>query len=606
MSIIRIVPEVKSYVDNKEKVNFNKLSLDFCLSKFEYELLSCFIDDKSNNKIIFKKDIMLKEGAYFINVYQDEIECIYKDQESVHNAVCTLRQLLLNINKLTTCSIYDEPLFKIRSVMIDISRNKVPKLETLKMISYHLSLLKINDIQLYIEGRPFYYSFLDKYYDNKEDFLLPSEVKELYYYCKEIGITLTPNTNCFGHMAYWLNQEDLRHLALKPEGFEFYKHGTRGYAQTIDPDNEEAYEFVIKLLDELLVCFPECERMTIGGDEPFELLFPNKHPNAKDIYLKHMSKVINHIKSKGITPCMWGDVVKEYPDTLEYYDGAVMLEWGYDAGHITEKNCKMYHDYNTPYMVCPGTSGWLTFTGRMENMIQNYKDAAVNGGSNGALGMVITDWNDGGSYSQTPTHLLTYAYGACYAWGDNGFEKEVLHAYLDEFVFKTKLSDSIYNLGNYYLCQDNLLGNCTKLFISFFSCQTDGINVDIKSYSDCNALSNNKNVLNYEEILKTEEYLKKWEKEFECLNSNQYCIELNFIYKIIKHTLKLNYVYLELMNVKECYNEIAYLLKDINSIMEEYYSIWHYRNKESDYKYSFKRLEILKLKYENLLKLLKI
>ena len=40
--------------------------------------------------------------------------------------------------------------------------------------------------------------------------------------------------------------------------------------------------------------------------------------------------------------------------------------------------------------------------------------------------------------------------------------------------------------------------------------------------------------------------------------------------------------------------------------MEEYYSIWHYRNKESDYKYSFKRLEILKLKYENLLKLLKI
>ena len=76
MSIIRIVPEVKSYVDNKEKVNFNKLSLDFCLSKFEYELLSCYLDDKSNNKIIFKKDIMLKEGAYFINVYQDEIECI--------------------------------------------------------------------------------------------------------------------------------------------------------------------------------------------------------------------------------------------------------------------------------------------------------------------------------------------------------------------------------------------------------------------------------------------------------------------------------------------------------------------------------------------------
>ena len=92
--------------------------------------------------------------------------------------------------------------------------------------------------------------------------------------------TLTPNTNCFGHMAYWLNQNELKHLALKPEGFEFSKHGTRGYAQTIDPDSEEAYEFVIKLLDELLICFPECKRMTIGGDEPFELLFPVKDPNT--------------------------------------------------------------------------------------------------------------------------------------------------------------------------------------------------------------------------------------------------------------------------------------------------------------------------------------
>lgn len=606
MAIIEIIPKVKKYIDNELNVKFEKLSTDFILSDFQNELLSNFLDLDSKNKIIFKKDLSIIEGAYFINVYQDYIECIYSNPEGIHNAVCTLRQLLLNINKLTTCSIYDEPLFKVRSVMIDISRNKVPKLETLKAIAYNLSLLKINDIQLYIEGRSFYYSFLDKYYDKKEDFLLPDEVKELYYYCKSIGITLTPNTNCFGHMAYWLNQPELSHLALKSEGFEFSEHGTRGYAQTINPDSEEAYEFVIKLLDELLVCFPDCKRMTIGGDEPFELLFPVKNPDAKSIYLKHMSKIINHIKSKGITPCMWGDVVKEYPDTLDYFKDVVLLEWAYDAGFLTHENCKMYDDYDAPFMVCPGTSGWLTFSGRMENMIQNYKDAAINGANNGALGMVITDWNDGGSFSQLPTNLLTYAYGACYAWGENDFSKEQLHSYLDSNVFKHELSDSIYTLGNYYLCQESRTINMTKLFVSFFSCQTDGINVDIKSYSDCNALSNNKNVLNYNEIEETKKYLDEWFKSFNFLNANQYVNELQFIYRLICHSLKLNYVYLQLMNVKECKKDIQFLLNDVKSLMVEYNHIWHYRNKESDYKYSIKRLEILEFKYENLLKLMKI
>ena len=606
MAVIKIVPMVKKYVDNGEIVNFKKLSVDNMLSSFENEVLKDYLDINSSNKIIFKEDLSIVEGAYFINVYQDYIECIYSNKEGLHNAVCTLRQLLLNINKLTTCTIYDEPLFKIRSVMIDISRNKVLKLETLKHIAYQLSLLKINDIQLYIEGRSFYYSFLDQFYENKNDFLLPEEVLELYNYCKEIGVILTPNTNCFGHMAYWLNQKELQHLALKPEGFEFSKHGCRGYAQTIDPDNEEAYQFVIKLLDELLLCFPDCKRMTIGGDEPFELLFPTKDPNTNEIYMKHMTKVINHIKAKGITPCMWGDVAKEYPETLESFKDAVLLEWGYDAGHITEKNCKMYANSGSTYMVCPGTSGWLTFAGRMENMVQNYKDAANNGGGNGAIGMVITDWNDGGAYSQLPTNLLSYAYGACYAWGENDILNEDIHVYLDNYLFECKLSESIYNLGNYYLCQDNLVVNATKLYNSFFSCQTDGINVDIKSYSDCAALSNNKCVLNYEEIDRTEKYLQDWYNKFDLTINNQYVKELNFTYRLIKHSLKLNYAYLELMNVRNCIDDINYLLNDIKELMAIYGHIWHIRNKESDYKYSLKRLQILECKYNNLLNLLEI
>ena len=606
MSIINIVPNVKKYIDKNEMIRFDKLSSIDELTPYYSELLKEYIDNKSSNYLVFKCDLSIVEGAYFINVYQDGIECIYSNLEGKHNAICTLRQLLININKLTTCQIYDEPLFKVRAVMIDISRNKVPKLETLKEIAYNLSLLKINDIQLYMEGRSFYYSCLDKYYEDKNDFLLPEEVLDLYYYCKNIGITLTPNTNCFGHMAYWLNQPDLQHLALKPKGFEFSKNGTRGYAQTIDPDNEEAVNLIISQIDELLKCFPDCKRMTIGGDEPFELLFPEKNPMAKEIYFNHMNKIIQHVKEKGITPCMWGDVVKEYPDTLEYFKDVVLLEWGYHKGSITVQNCKMYYENNMQYMVCPGTSGWLTFSGKMENMIANYEDAVNNGGQNGAIGMVITDWNDGGSYSQLPTNLLSYAYGACFAWGDASPNKNALHEYLDKYVFKCTISDAIYDLGNYYLEQETELVNMTKPFVAFFSCQTDGINIDIKSYSDCNALSNNKNVLNFNEIERINTYLDKWDEKYKLTENNHYYKEILFVYKLIRHSLKLNKVYLKLKNVVYCKNEIVQLKDEMKFLIDEYNKIWHNRNKKSDFDLSVKRLKMLEFKYQNLLLLLEL
>lgn len=603
MAFISIIPSVKKYIDNGIKIKFNKLSLDKELSKFHRELLCEYINDNSEYKIKFNQDSTILNGAYSIEVFEDSISCVYSNEEGLHNCICTLRQLLMNINKLTTCSIYDEPLFKVRSVMIDVSRNKIPKLETLKYIAYNLSLLKINDLQLYLEGKTLYYEFLNKYYDDKNDYLLPEDVVALREYCEEIGITLTPNTNCFGHMAYWLNQEELKHLALNPEGFEMYPHGPMNYAQTIDPDNEEAVDFILKQIDEVLKCYPNCTRMTIGGDEPFELL---KLPNAKEVYVKHMSKIIEYVKSRGITPCMWGDVVKEYPDTLEYLKDAILLEWGYEEGQINEKNCSMYKEYNVPYMVCPGTSGWLSFTGRMKNMLGNFNDAAKNGSTFGALGMVITDWNDGGAMSQLPTNLLSYAYGACFAWGDKVESQEQLHKYLDEEVFKLEISDSIFNLGNYYLCQEKFKWCLTSLYISYFSCQTDGINIDIKNYSDCNTLLSNKDVLNHLEIEKTEQYLNEWESNFKYDENNQFSKEMYFIYRIIKHSLKLNLVYLKLANIVHCKSDIEYLLEDVNYLINKYDEIWHFRNKNSDYKFSVKRLEMLEFKYKNLLNLLEL
>ena len=60
------------------------------------------------------------------------------------------------------------------------------------------------------------------------------------------------------------------------------------------------------------------------------------------------------------------------------------------------------------------------------------------------------------------------------------------------------------------------------------------------------------------------------------------------------------------MNVVNCKKEIEELSIEVDLLITEYYNIWHHRNKRSDFKYSVKRLEMLRFKYMNLLELYKL
>jgi hypothetical protein len=132
-----------------------------------------------------------------------------------------------------------------------------------------------------------------------------------------------------------------------------------------------------------------------------------------------------------------------------------------------------------------------------------------------------------------------------------------------------------------------------------------GINYDICSYSDCSALFNRDHVLNYNECIKTEEFLNNWFNNFEYDENNQFCKELLFAYKLLKHALEASKAYIKLRNIDCNISTINTLIDDIDQIIEEYDDIWHYRNKESDFYYSLKRLRMLRYRYTHILTLMK-
>lgn len=96
--------------------------------------------------------------------------------------------------------------------MLDISRGKIPKTETLKHLINILSRFKFNQLQFYIEGFSFMYPSFKKYCDSNSS-LTVEEIKEINSYCEKRFIELVPNQNSLGHMA--LGYQKMNFLILQ-------------------------------------------------------------------------------------------------------------------------------------------------------------------------------------------------------------------------------------------------------------------------------------------------------------------------------------------------------------------------------------------------------
>ena len=107
-------------------------------------------------------------------------------------------------------------MFAVRSYMLDISRDKVPTMGTLKQLVDILARFDYNQFQLYTE-HTFAYTAHKAVWE-KASPLTPEEIRELDLYCVMHGIELVPNQNCFGHMERWLTKPDYNHLAELPKG----------------------------------------------------------------------------------------------------------------------------------------------------------------------------------------------------------------------------------------------------------------------------------------------------------------------------------------------------------------------------------------------------
>lgn len=425
-------------------------------------------------RIRFTRVPSLDTQAYELHIGPKEVKINYATPVGAYYAVVSLYHLKKQFAPAINCiSIIDRPDLEIRGVMLDISRDKVPQLKTLMTLVDQLSLLKYNHLQLYVEGFSFGYPSFKEQWEGKETPITPEEIRELDAYCKERFIELVPNQNSLGHMQAWLETDTYAHLAECPDGYEILP--MRKMKTTLDPTNEESIELVEQMMKDLLPNFSS-NKFNANLDEPFELGHCNSASLAEEIgvgqvYLDFVLKVYELAQNESKEFWMWGDIINKHPDLLDQLPKDVtVLEWGYEQEHPYDINTRRIKEKGYEFLVCPGTSSWMTLTGRTDNMLGNIENAVLNGLKNGAKGMLLTDWGDMGHWQYLPISYPGFVYASAISWNSKTTRRLPLERYLNTHILNDntqQLAKVILAMGRSYHFEETHLPNMSHNFMAY-------------------------------------------------------------------------------------------------------------------------------------------
>lgn len=294
----------------------------------------------------------------------------------------------------------------VQGYHLDISRCKVPTMETFARMITILNQLGYNQLQLYTE-HTFAYPGHEVVWRGWSP-MTDVEIKALDKLCASRGIELVPNQNSFGHLEHWLKHPGYNDLAEMPKGgakINMWGGYTSKRPGALCPTDPRSIQFLGGLYDALFPCFGS-KYVNVGCDETHDLLdqlhqgrsaaaIAEKGPHR--VYVEFLQKINALCRERGHTMMFWGDIIFEDESLLsEVPEDAICLDWGYEANGPFEKRATYLEKIGRPFILCPGTSSWGSLFGRTANMMGNIKEAVDAAKKHGGMGVLLTDWGDGG------------------------------------------------------------------------------------------------------------------------------------------------------------------------------------------------------------------
>ncbi len=543
------------------------------------------LKEEANLLILFEK---MAEEEYYLEVKPKQVVIKTGSPVGAFYALQTFKQIFENalVNCLT---IHDYPDLKTRGIMLDISRGKVLSVTSIKKLIDIFASLKINHLELYVEGFSYDYpSFPNvsaiKNYLGVKDYL------EIEKYAESRFIDFVPNENGFGHMTDWLAKEQYHKLAECPEGFTIW--GSYRPSSTLNPLDEGSFELVKKMYMDMLPYY-KSKYFNMNFDEPYELGFGKSKKmcdkiGEANVYIEYFRKLAAVVRENGKTPLLWGDFLIKHPEVLPTFDkDAIFIDWGYYKNYDFMEHAKILSNAKLPFMMAPGTCTWSVITSREEDMKQSIEHSSSACKKYHGLGILTTDWGDFGHLQYLPFSMIGFIYGAMCSWGEADYD--LACHYLEKLY--GDISWIILKLSRYTDLEGEYHSYGSRLFAGIQWAESSMRVLDEKERIPVFVDTYSKNLLTNESLQSLKKLLR------DCRADLMKC-KVDTVWAEVENSISLlETLVLLQIEFKKYHDKVPYDFSDIIKQLEKYKTIhknlWLLRNISAGYEVSAKRIDWL-------------
>ncbi len=322
---------------------------------------------------------------------------------------------------LPACRIVDWPDFRYRGFMLDVSRFRVPKPETLADLVFRLAACKINVLQLYVEHT--FHCRRHPEYSAGTSPLTAEQLGELDELCATLHIELQANQNSLGHLQHLLRQPKFAHLAERGADAEpiVDKRGrTLPQPWSFRLDSDQVYDLLDDIYAEHLAAV-RSPLVNLGCDEVWDLGRGRsaglvRRKGRLRAFVDHIKRIRGLAGGYGKRIMIWDDMVRRNPEVLRMLPKDVVpVFWHY--GEKPEPDYKrIWSGSGRRHWMAPGCCGWQSIAAQVERAWDNIHWMTRVGKQGGAEGILNTEWGDHGNFQTLAASLISVAIGAELSW----------------------------------------------------------------------------------------------------------------------------------------------------------------------------------------------
>ena len=326
----------------------DKLNLHFLLE--ENNWLQLLLNQK---KINFKQDTI---NGYQIHFYDDEIEIVYSSITQRNRALLALTTAMHDVSEISVV--------KDLGVMVDCSRNAVPKISTLKKFIRYISFMGYTFLGLYMEDT---LKIDDEpYIGYQRGAYTTKDIQELDGYAQRYGIELRPYVQTLAHLNQIVRYEEYQKMIDVDDILLVGSARTHTYLENLFATLDKAFH---------------TRKINIGMDEAFMLglgkyLTEHGYQNRLEIMNQHLQTVREIASKYNFELQMWSDMFfrlaangsyynlsKEQIQKIKVPEGVHLAYWDYystDVQHYAE-NLKLHRKLSPNISFVGGAWKWTGF-----------------------------------------------------------------------------------------------------------------------------------------------------------------------------------------------------------------------------------------------------